>query len=128
MVAPWAAAASPTQLDPSFNGDGLVTLHPVTGDSVLADMAVLKHGKTMVLVLTRDDPAFELHRLRQNGTPDPVFGGGDGVFAFGPAADYDDVHLAVDPHSGKAYVSAVLDDGTTQVTTVWRIENNGTSD
>jgi hypothetical protein len=38
------------------------------------------------------------------------------------------VGLAVDPHSGKAYVATFLDNGTTWPTTVWRIKNDGLLD
>lgn len=123
-----AAYASPTQLDPSFNGDGLLTLHSASHDEILTDLSALRFGKTMLLVVTQSNPALELYRLRQNGTPDPTFGGGDGVVTFGTAAGYEDVHLAVDPHNGDAYVSTFLDNGTTSPTTVWRISNDGTLD
>ena len=122
-----AAYASPTRLDPGFAGSGVLTLHAATHDEVVADLDTLRFGKTTVLVLTHSDPAIELYRLRRNGAPDPTFGGGDGVVAFAPAADYRDVHLAVDPHNGDSYVSAFLA-GTTSPTTVWRIDNNGVPD
>jgi len=122
------AYASPTQLDHGFSGDGVLTLHSSAHSMVLADMAQLANGKTMVVVLTEDEPAIQLRRLRANGTPDPTFGGGDGVYQFGLAANYEDVHLAVDPRSGKSYVSTFLDNGSTSPTTVWRINKNGTLD
>lgn len=128
LAVPTAANAAPTQLDTTFNGTGVLTLHSASHDEVLAGVVALKHGKTMLLVTTQSDPAIELYRLRQNGTPDTTFGGGDGVVAFGPAAGYENVHLAVDPHTGKAYVSTFIDNGTTSPTTVWRIRNDGTLD
>jgi uncharacterized delta-60 repeat protein len=128
LTASATAYAAPTRLDTGFNGTGVLTLHSAAHDEILADMAALKHGKTMLLVVTRSDPAIELYRLRQNGAPDPTFGGGDGVVAFAAAAGYEDVHLAVDPHTGKAYVSTFVDDGVTSPTTVWRIRNDGTLD
>jgi uncharacterized delta-60 repeat protein len=123
-----AAYASPTQLDHGFSGDGVKKFHSATHDEILADMVVLPGGKVMALTVTQDEPAFELYRLRKDGSPDPTFGGGDGLFAFGLAANYEDVHLAVDPKTGKTYVSYFIDNGTTSPTTVWRIKANGTLD
>ncbi|MEO8330613.1 MAG: hypothetical protein ABI586_11445, partial [Candidatus Nanopelagicales bacterium] len=122
------AYASPTSPDPDFDGDGVLTIHSASHDEVFADMAVLPDGKTMLLLVTQDEPAIELYRLRMSGAPDPTFGGGDGVFAFALASNYEQVALAVDPHSGKSYVSTFLDNGTTSPTTVWRIKADGTLD
>ena len=91
LTASATAYAAPTRLDTGFNGTGVLTLHSAAHDEILADMAALKHGKTMLLVVTRSDPAIELYRLRQNGTPDPTFGGGDGVVAFAAASAQEDI-------------------------------------
>ncbi len=122
------ANASPTSPDPGFDGDGLLTIHSASHDEAFAAMVALRDGKSLVLVTTQDEPALELYRLRENGSPDPTFGGGDGVYSFALAANYEDVALAVDPHSGKSYITTFLDNGTTSPTTVWRIKANGTLD
>lgn len=120
------AYASPTDADPGFNG-GAVVLGSMAHDEGFADLTVLGNGKTMVLVSTGADPALALYRLNSNGTPDTTFGSG-GRFAFAPADSYEDVHLAVDPSTGKSYVSTFLDNGSTSPTTVWRIRANGSLD
>ena len=121
------ANASPTSPDPGFDGDGILTIHSATHSDFLADMKVLPNGKTMVLVLTADEPAFELYRLLKDGSVDPTFGSGDGLFAFGLAANYEDVNLAVDNQTGKSYISTFIDSGSSP-TTVWRIKADGTLD
>jgi uncharacterized delta-60 repeat protein len=123
-----AAYASPSQLDHGFGTDGVLTIHSASHSELILDVAALPDGKTMVLTATLDEPALELYRLRANGSPDPTFGGGDGVFPFLLAANYEDVHLAVDPRTGKSYVSTFLDNGSTSPTTVWRIKADGTLD
>ena len=122
-----AATAAPTSPDPGFGGDGSVTLHSDAHASYLGDLAVLEDGRTMVLVQTGADPAIELWRLREDGTPDPAYGGGDGFHAFGGVDNYEDLHLAVDPASGKAYVTAFVD-GMPFPTFVWRLTASGAPD
>ncbi len=121
-----AAYASPTHLDHGFSGDGVKTLHSASHSEILADMAVLPSGKTMVLTLTLDEPAVELWRLRKDGSPDPTYGD-HGVFPFLLFGNYEDVHLAVDPWTGKSYVSTFMD-GEPFTTTIWRIKANGSLD
>ncbi len=121
------AQASPTSPDHGFSGDGVLRLHAAIHDEAVSDLQVLPDGKLLVLVTTRSEPALELHRLLPDGRRDRTYGDGDGVFAFAPAANYEDVHLAVDPHSGKSYVSTFIDGGVSP-TTVWRIKANGTLD
>ncbi len=121
------AIAAPTSPDPGFDGDGILVIHSDVHDEFLADMTALGTGKTMLLVLTQDEPAIELYRLRKDGSPDPTFGGGDGVVPFGLAAGYENVTLAVDPITGKSYVTTFLDGGVFP-TTVWRFKADGTLD
>ncbi len=119
------AQASPTSPDHGFSGDGVLTFHSATHTEAVTDLQVLTNGKVLVLVTTQDDPALELYRLRPDGRLDHTYGGGDGVVAFAPASNYEDVTLAVDPRSGKSYVTTFLDNGSTSPTTLWRIRANG---
>lgn len=119
------AYASPTDSDPGFHG-GVVVLGSAAHDETFAAMAVLSSGKTMVLLSTGTDPALALFRLNKNGTPDSTFGSG-GHFRFAPANNYEDANLAVDPGTGKTYVSAFVDGGASP-TTIWRITANGRLD
>jgi uncharacterized delta-60 repeat protein len=121
------AVAGPTSPDPGFGGDGTVVLHSASHPEYLGDLAVLDDGRSMVLTLTGSDPALELRRLRKDGTPDPTYGGGDGVTTVGGAENYEDVRLGVDPTSGKTYVSAFVD-GTPFPTSVWRLTASGSPD
>lgn len=121
------AVAAPTSPDPGFGGDGSVTLHSDAHDEDLADLLVLDDGRVMVLTLTDANPGIELWRLRADGSPDPAYGGGDGVHAFGGAENYEDAHLAVDPDSGKAYVSVFVD-GPPFPTIVFRLTASGSPD
>jgi uncharacterized delta-60 repeat protein len=121
------ALAASTSPDPGFGGDGTVTLHSDTHATHLGDTEVLDDGRTIVVTLTNADPAVEVWRLREDGAPDPTYGGGDGVVAFGGSENYEDVQLAVDPASGIAYVSAFVD-GAPFPTTVWRLTPDGSPD
>jgi len=121
------ATAAPTTPDAGFGSNGVLTLHSDTHSEIVADMVVLPSGKIMVLTDTLDEPALELWRLRRNGSPDPTYGGGDGVYGLALAASYEDLHLAVDPRTGAAYVSTFLDGGSFP-TTVWRVKGNGVLD
>ncbi len=121
------ATAAPTTPDPGFGGDGVVTLHSDTHAESLAALTVLGDGRVMVLTSTGADPAIEVWRLRKDGTPDPTYGGGDGVAAFGGAGSYEDFHLAVDPATGKSYVTA-FQDGMPFPTFVWRLTATGSPD
>ncbi|MBJ7357229.1 hypothetical protein [Nocardioides sp.] len=121
------AGAAPTSPDPGFGGDGSVTLHSDAHPTYLGDLEVLDDGRTMVLAQTGVDPALELWRLRPDGTPDPTFGGGDGVHSFGGPENYEDVHLAVDPDTGRSYVSAFVD-GAPFPTFLWRVTESGAPD
>ncbi|MGC4111312.1 MAG: hypothetical protein QM747_12980 [Nocardioides sp.] len=124
---PSAAYASPTSLDHGFSGDGLLTIHSAAHSEFLAAMQVLPNGKTMLVTGTLAEPALEIWRLRKNGSPDPTFGGGDGVYPFLLAANYEDIALAVDTRTGKSYVSTFIDGGVSP-TSVWRIKADGTLD
>jgi uncharacterized delta-60 repeat protein len=121
------AVAAPTTPDPGFGGDGSVTLHSDAHSMYLGDLTVLDDGRTMLLVLTGADPAIQVWRLRADGTPDPTFGGGDGVHAFGGAENYEAPHLAVDPASGRSYVSTLID-GAPFPTNIWRLTESGSPD
>ncbi len=127
-LVPTLANASPTSPDLGFDGDGVLTIHSATHNEFLADMKVLPSGKTELLIATGDEPAFELYRLLKDGSPDPTFGGGDGLFAFALGASYEDLRLAVDTQTGKSYVTTFIDNGTTSPTTVWRITADGSLD
>jgi uncharacterized delta-60 repeat protein len=122
-----AAYAAPTDLDHGFSNDGSKTFHSDAHSELMDGLVVLPSGKTVVLTQTLDQPALELRRLRENGSADPTFGGGDGLRGFAPADNYEDLHLAVDPRTGKIYVSTFLDSAPF-TTTIWRIRANGSMD
>ena len=121
-----AAQAAPTTLDTGFSGDGVLPLLSTTNEN-LTNLEVLPNGKVMVVTLTGDEPAIEVRRLRANGTPDPTFGGGDGMIGLALGASYEDLALTVDPKSGKTYVSTFLDGGSFP-STVWRLTADGSLD
>jgi uncharacterized delta-60 repeat protein len=132
LVATAATVASPADAgpitpDPGFGGDGSVTLHSATHAESPGDLRVLDDGKVMVVTYTNADPGIEVWRLREDGTSDPTYGGGDGVVAFGGSDNYEDLHLTVDPLTGKSYVSAFVD-GSPFPTFIWRLTASGSPD
>lgn len=95
-------------LDPSF-GTGGITLADLGANDQGEDVVVLSSGR--ILVAGVSDGDLVLLRFRVNGTPDPSFGGGDGVAeapGFGIESE-SGAELAVLP-SGR--ILAGLNDGT----------------
>jgi uncharacterized delta-60 repeat protein len=72
------------QLDPSFDGDGKALIDfggnydGAVGVALRADNSILLAGITMPATPTNPARAFALAALREDGTPNPTFGGGDG--------------------------------------------------
>src|SRR3954454_11094638 len=73
-----AAQAAPGSLDPTFAGGGILFTEP---DVIHVEgVAVQPDGKVIVLETGNDTAAYQrVLRFLPDGTPDPSFGGGDGV-------------------------------------------------
>lgn len=129
LATPSAAYADPSSVDHTFGDNGVVALtHSGSRNEILVGLTVLPDGKILTLTDTTDQPAFEVRRLLPDGRPDRSYGGGDGVAAFATSTDNSDTRMAVDPRTGKVYVSTFLDNGTTSPTTVWRLKADGRVD
>jgi uncharacterized delta-60 repeat protein len=73
-----ASAAVPGELDPSFGVGGKVQ-PPFGPESGAGGVAVQPDGKILVSGSSEASAGFSVARLLPNGSPDPSWGGGDGV-------------------------------------------------
>jgi uncharacterized delta-60 repeat protein len=73
-----ATAAVPGELDPTF-GSGGKALAPFGPESGAGGVAVQPDGKILLAGGSEAAQAFSIARLLPNGSPDPSWGGGDGV-------------------------------------------------
>lgn len=73
-----ASAAAPGDLDPSFGVGGKVQA-PFGPESFSGGVATQADGKILVAGGTETSQAFSVARLLPDGSPDPSWGGGDGV-------------------------------------------------
>lgn len=78
LPASGAVAAVPGELDPSF-GVGGRAQPPFGPESGVSGVAVQADGKILVAGGSETAQAFSIARLLPNGSPDPSWGGGDGV-------------------------------------------------
>ena len=72
----WAA---PGDLDPTFGGDGRVTTDPTPGVDSLNAVVVQPDGKVVAAGDVNSAAEIAVVRYLEDGTPDPDFGGGDGI-------------------------------------------------
>ncbi|MFL5797405.1 MAG: hypothetical protein ACJ77A_05660 [Actinomycetota bacterium] len=125
LALPLVAWAAPGDLDPTFSGDGMQTTD--LGDFEGATTAVpLSGGRLLVLGRTGTDVA--LVQYRNNGHPDPAFGGGDGITTadlLGNEHPYNG--LAVLP-SGKILVAAATEGTGVQKLGLLRFTATGAPD
>lgn len=92
-----ATAAVPGELDLTFGGTGKVT-PPFGPESGAGGVAVQPDGRILVTGSGEASAGFSVARLLPNGSPDPSWGGGDGVVTtpLGEFADSLDVALQPD--------------------------------
>jgi uncharacterized delta-60 repeat protein len=75
-------------LSPAFAGDGRALFDPRPTDDEATGVVPLPHGSVVVAGTVRDASRADvaLIQLRRNGTPDPAFGGGDGIKLYDPGS------------------------------------------
>src|SRR6476660_673256 len=78
LAAPTAALAAPGDLDTTFSGDGLATMHFGTQRTVAGDVAVDSQGRIVAAGYESKRTSHEdvtLARFLPDGSPDPSFSG-----------------------------------------------------
>jgi uncharacterized delta-60 repeat protein len=66
-------------LDPTFDGDGIVTTEFTPGYDIAHGIAIQPNGRIVVAGQSgTEEPWYAMARYRADGTLDPAFGGGDG--------------------------------------------------
>src|SRR4051812_27957289 len=88
LVAPSIAGAAPGDLDPTFSGDGVQQVNGTGDQPLLTDVAIAPDGGVVVVGHNQSGPTDDhlvLGRLLADGSPDPAFGGGDGLVELTPS-------------------------------------------
>jgi uncharacterized delta-60 repeat protein len=122
-------AASPADLDPTFNGTGKVTTVVGTGASQASAVAKQADGKILVAgsCLSGTNSDFAVVRYQTNGTLDMTFGsGGKVITAVGSGLD--ECNSVAVQTDGKIVLAGRSSNGTDTDVALVRYNSNGTLD
>jgi uncharacterized delta-60 repeat protein len=107
VVFPATAAAAPTDLDVTWDSDGVVTQAIADGIREYRDVAVAPDGKVVACGEHIGPSGIHVERRNADGSLDTTFGGGDGAFFLdSPVGSYDRCWRVVVGPAGKVYVAA----------------------
>lgn len=111
LLLPGLALAQAGTLDPSFSGDGLLVSELSFYSDEVHALAVDAQGRTLGVGWTDDGStvATFLHRLAEDGTPDPSFGAGGVTYSLG-SGELRYAHAAGLQSTGNIIVAGLLYD------------------
>jgi uncharacterized delta-60 repeat protein len=127
LIGPASATAAPSDLDTSFAGKGYA-FTSLTGafPSALAQQPDGKLVSAGSSNGANDD--FTVVRYRTDGTPDPAFGGGDGVVMISMSPEYDSAGTVVILPDGRILLAGVQTTGSDMRIALVRLTPGGDPD